>query len=168
MRMFKTVGIILTALSLAGCGQLQFGKERQTLSAKPPEGTTRPQARPDTLGNRPPPPGARTAEQFDTTTAEERQKAAAAPAAGGEKRLGETVASLGDPSRPGFWLETPLVTSRQQGRIVNPATGKTAQVELVPIEGAPGAGSRISLAAMRLIEVPLTDLPTLEVFAGGA
>jgi len=163
-----TVGVVLAGLLLAGCGQLPFGQDRpgtQT-SAKPPEGTIRPQARPDAVSGRPPPAGARTVDEFDTSTAAEREKAAAAPASGGEQRLGETVASLGAPTRAGFWLETPLVDTRRQGRVYNPATGKSAQVELLPIDGPATAGSRLSLAAMRLIEAPLTDLPTLEVFAG--
>ncbi|MHA6345602.1 hypothetical protein ACXYMW_08830, partial [Roseivivax sp. CAU 1761] len=67
----------------------------------------------------------------------------------------------------GFWLETPLVSAETKGRVVYPQTGKSAQVDLIPIGGAATAGSRISLAAMRLIEAPLTDLPTVEVFAGG-
>ncbi|WP_226621628.1 hypothetical protein [Alloyangia pacifica] len=113
-----------------------------------------------------PPATARTEEQFDTTSAEERA-AAAAPSSSG-RELGSTVASLGDPAEPGFWLETPMVSSVTQGRVVYPATGKSAQVELRPIEGPASGGSRISLAAMRLIGAALTDLPTLTVYAGGA
>ena len=85
--------------------------------------------------------------------------------AGGEKLLGETVASLGDPTKPGFWLETPLVSKPTIGRVHFAGSGKSAQVDLIPIDGPPTAGSRISLAAMRLIDAPLTDLPTLQVFA---
>ncbi|SDG35288.1 hypothetical protein [Alloyangia pacifica] len=114
-----------------------------------------------------PPANARTEEQFDTTSAEERAAAASAPASS-ERQLGSTVASLGDPAEPGFWLETPMVSSVTKGRVVYPATGKSAQVELRPIEGPASGGSRISLAAMRLIGAPLTDLPTLTVYAGGA
>ncbi|WP_353472056.1 hypothetical protein PVT71_12215 [Salipiger sp. H15] len=114
-----------------------------------------------------PPANARTAEDFDTTSAAERSAAAAAPATS-ERQLGSTVASLGDPAQPGFWLETPMVSSVTKGRVVYPATGKSAQVELRPIEGPASGGSRISLAAMRLIGAPLTELPTLTVFAGGA
>lgn len=114
-----------------------------------------------------PPANARTEEQFDTTSAEERAAAASAPASA-ERQLGKTVASLGDPAEPGFWLETPMVSSVTKGRVVYPATGKSAQVELRPIEGPASGGSRISLAAMRLIGAPLTDLPTLTVYAGGA
>ena len=106
----------------------------------------------------PPPKSARTVEQFDTTT--EAQRVAAATGAGG-KFLGTTVASLGDPSRAGFWIETPLVTTRGTGRLVYPATGRSAEVELIP---AAGGGSRVSLAALRLLEAPLTELPVLEVY----
>lgn len=134
---------------------------------------TRPQARPDGVAaaalTRPPPPAARTVEEFDTTTIEERAEAAAAPAEpAAERALGTTVASLGDPTQPGFWMETPLVNEVTQGRVRYPTTGLSAQVELRPIDGPATAGSRLSLPAMRLIEAPLTDLPTIEVYAGGA
>ena len=105
-----------------------------------------------------PPAGARTVEQFDTTT--EAQRVAAASDAGG-RLLGTTVASLGDASRAGFWIETPLVSERGTGHLVYPATGKSVEVELIPAESG---GSRVSLAALRLLEAPLTDLPVLEVY----
>lgn len=110
------------------------------------------------------PAQARTAEQFDVTTEKERQVAAAVPQATGETLLGTTVASLGDPSRAGFWLETPLVKEPGKGRVVFKVSGKSSAVDLIPLDGAPTAGSRISLAAMRLIEAPLTELPTIEVY----
>ncbi len=112
----------------------------------------------------PPPRTARTEEQYDTTTAEQRAAAASAAPEAGERKLGETIASLGDPTQPGFWIKTPLVSVAGKGRVVFPATGKSAEVDLIPIDGEPGAGSRLSLAAMRLIEAPLTDLPTIEVY----
>ena len=125
----------------------------------------RPQARPAgaTVVAPRPPANARTEEQFDTTTRAERAAAAAAPEPAGERVLGDTVVSLGDVARPGFWLETALVSSPAKGRVVYGASGKSAQVDLLPIQG----GSRISLAAMRLIEAPLTDLPTVTVYVGG-
>jgi hypothetical protein len=43
--------------------------------------------------------------------------------------------------------------------------GKSINIELRPSGGAAGSGSQISLAAMRLIEAPLTSLPELTVFA---
>lgn len=151
--------VVLAGLSLTACGKLPFLKER-------PQAET-PAASGPATASPPPAAGARTVDQFDTTTADEREKAAAAPKPDGETSLGDTVASLGDPAAPGFWLETPLVSAPAKGRVLNPATGKSAQVDLIPIDGPKTAGSRISLAAMRLIEAPLTDLPTLRVFAGG-
>jgi len=115
----------------------------------------------------PPPPEARTAEQFDTTTAEDRAEALVAPQVDAtEQSLGTTIASLGDPTDPGIWLKTPLVTELTQGRVENTATGKSISLELRPSGGEPGAGSQISLPALRLLEIPLTELPELAVFAG--
>jgi hypothetical protein len=79
--------------------------------------------------------------------------------------LGITVASLGDPTDPGLWLETPLVSSQIAGRIVTD-TAQTALVTLRPSGGAVGSGSRISLAAMQALGLGLTDLATLTVIAG--
>lgn len=76
--------------------------------------------------------------------------------------LGTTVASLGSVSEPGLWLKTPLVSAMQPGRVRLPG-GSAIEVQLLPIEGAETAGSRISLAAMQALGVPLGDLPTLEV-----
>lgn len=112
------------------------------------------------LGAPLPPPDARSVEDFDTTT-EEQRIAAAAPVAGGQF-LGTTVASLGDPVRPGFWIETALATAPGKGRLVYPANGRSVEVELFPIEEG---SSRVSLAAFRLLEAPLTGLPVLEVHA---
>lgn len=155
----------LLVLLASGCGQMAkvFPEGGGASPPKAPtEEDVRPRARPEEV--RKPPENARSAEEFDTTTREEREAAAAAPEDAGEMALGSTVASLGDPARPGFWLETPLVNAAAQGRVEFPETGKSAQVELIPIEGEATAGSRISLAAMRLIGAPLTGLPTLLVF----
>lgn len=80
--------------------------------------------------------------------------------------LGRTVASLGDAAEPGLWLKTPLVTQEGPGRVTYPATGKSAVVMLIPIEGPLTAGSRLSLQAMQALGAPLTDLPEIEVSAG--
>ena len=135
------------------------------------DGAARPQARPtglDTTPPPPPPPNARTVEDFDTTSAEERAAAVAAPPVAetqGERRLGTTIASLGSPADPGIWFKTPLVSEVTQGRVEYPVNGKSVNVELRPSGGEPGSGSQISLAAMRLLEAPLTGLPELVVFA---
>lgn len=111
----------------------------------------------------PPPPTARTVEDFDTTTAEDRAAALQAAPEVGERRLGTTIASLGSPTDPGIWFKTPLVSAVTQGRVEY--NGNSVSVELRPSGGAPGSGSQISLAAMRLIEAPLTGLPEVTVYA---
>ena len=105
---------------------------------------------------------ARTADDFDTTTDAQKAAAQATPAAAGE-RLGEVTASLGDPSDAGLWIKSKLVSAEQPGRIENAATGTSALVELRPLEGEGGA--TLSLAAMRLLEIPLTDIPTITVYS---
>jgi len=107
----------------------------------------------------PPPRSAQTVEQFDTTT--DAQREAAATTSTGGTLLGEAVATLGDPSVPGFWIETPLVETAAMGHIVFVDNGKSAAIELRPTTGA---STRVSLAALRLLEAPLTDLVTLEVY----
>ena len=113
-----------------------------------------------------PPASARTVEQFDTTTEEDRAAAVATPVAATSAALGSTIATLGPPADPGIWIKTPLVTSTVMGRVENPANGKTISLELRPSGGAAGSGSQLSLAAMRLLEIPLTALAEVEVFGG--
>ena len=74
-----------------------------------------------------------------------------------------TVAGLGDPSRPGLWLETPLVQSEGQGRVRLLSGGASVVVTLLPAPGPATAGSRLSLSAMRQLGAPLSDLVELEV-----
>lgn len=107
-----------------------------------------------------PPPSARTIEDFDTTTAEERT--AAASVSSGGRRLGEAIASLGDAAAPGFWVMTDLVDAETPGRVTNLANGTSVEVTLLP--GTSGS-ARVSLAALRLLDAPLTDLVTLDIFA---
>lgn len=116
----------------------------------------------------PPPPAANTQATLDTTTAEQRRQAAAPPAAArGARILGTTVASLGSPTEPGFWLKTPLVQAEAMGRVTNKGNGKSSAVKLIPIEGPASGGSRLSLPAMRLIDASLTELIEIEVTLGG-
>jgi hypothetical protein len=115
----------------------------------------------------PPPPDARTAEEFDTTTDEDRVAALATPTISVDARLGTTIVSLGPPTDPGIWIETPLVTSLVMGRVDYPEAGTTVALELRPSGGAAGSGSQISLAAMRLLEIPLTALAEVVVYGPG-
>lgn len=163
------------ALSVAGCAQLVDSIRPDRPAAPAPtapvaasgatiEGAATAIA-PETTAP-PPPSAARTAEALDTTTAEQRAAAAAPPPAT-NRTLGTTVASLGSPTEPGLWLKTPLVDAQTQGRVTNPATGKSSQVTLIPLDGPATAGSQMSLAAMRLIDASLTDLTEVEVSLDG-
>ena len=147
-------GMILavgTALALAGCAvQSEF------IVSDTPEAV-----------QGAPPANAATVEAFDTTSQTER-KAALVPStvSSGEREIGHTIASLGNPARPGFWLETPLVSVPTKGRVLYRATGRSVAVDLIPTGGDPSGGSLISLPALRLLGAPLTGLPELIVYAG--
>lgn len=164
--MKNTLIITMLLVGLSGCGQLQRVRGAPDVAAGAQDnasnaaGQVHPRSRPNGLASVP--DQARTVEDFDTTTAA--QRADAGESAGTGRALGKTVASLGDPTQPGFWLKTPLVKTAAKGRIRLAETGKSVQVDLLPIEGAETAGSRISLAALRLLGVPLTALPTIDVF----
>ncbi len=168
--MKRIVILTLCAASVAGCGQqVQTAVGEGRANGISSDITLRPKARPDgispsSLAARPP-SGARTQDAFDTTTSEERAAALDVPTSTGERELGVTVASLGSPTEPGFWLKTPLVSAQTEGRVVLAATGKSVQVTLIPIDGPPTAGSRMSLPALRLLEAPLTALSEVTVYA---
>jgi len=181
--MKNLIFLSVTCAALGGCGAVQgiadrftgkpneTGKPSETVGApadpfvqSAPEVTTTTLA-PETAAP-PPPPAAVTAEALDTTTPEQRA-AAAAPAEAPAKTLGKTVVSLGSPTEPGLWIKTPLVDAEAQGRVTNPATGKSSLVTLLPLEGAATAGSRMSLSALRLIGASLTDLTEVEVALEG-
>ncbi len=154
---------LLCLAILAGCAQLQALRPAGT--APPPAALPPPPAGIAAVVSAPPPPAAaRTAAQFDTTT-QAQKDAASAPSSGEGRLLGETVASLGDPGQPGLWIRTALTDVPGSGRIEYAATGRSAVVQLIPSGGAAGSGSQVSLAALRLLEAPLTDLPTVTVYA---
>lgn len=158
---------VILGISLAGCAQVEGLFDQGAAGSAPGTGQsadieTPPAPRPDEsiLSG-----AARTPEAFDTTTEAERRAAradAGTPQAG-EVDLGTTIASLGAPGDPGFWLRTPLVDSPAKGRLDYPAKGTSVVVDLIPLDAERGAGSQISLAAMRLLEADLTGLPELRV-----
>lgn len=164
----KNILLVMSACAVvAGCAQVPGGKAVGPQDAVAgDDAARRPLARPAGLG-RVVPKAARTVEEFDVTTAAERAEAAKAPVAVAERKLGTTVASLGDPTEAGFWIKTPLVAKETAGRVVLPSNGKSVQVTLRPLDSAATAGSRMSLAAMRVIEAPLTGLPEVVVYTGG-
>ncbi|MDJ0626905.1 MAG: hypothetical protein QNJ44_01495 [Rhodobacter sp.] len=111
-----------------------------------------------------PPADARTVEQFDTTTTEQREAVMVETPEPSDGRLGTTIASLGDPNEPGFWIKTPLVDAPASGRLLYVTSGRSVQVQLIPSGTSAGSGSQVSLAAMRLLDAPLAGLPELEVY----
>lgn len=155
--------MIGTAALLAGCANgPEWLKPRESPSAvqesatpAKEETTTRPVARV--------PASARTVDEFDTSSAADKAEAAK-PTSGGTD-LGVTIASLGAAGEPGFWMKTPLVKAAGPGRVVYPANGKSVKVDLIPSAGEAGAGSQLSLAALRVIDAPLTGLPEVRVFS---
>jgi len=110
------------------------------------------------------PPRGRTAEALDTTTPAQRAAASAAARSAEGRRLGETLSGLGSPAEPGFWMVTGLVDRARAGRVVA-ASGAAVALELRPSGGPAGGGSQISLAAIRALGLPLTELSMLQVFA---
>lgn len=158
----KHAYLVLPVLMLSACAEGPvFGTKPDAAAPPPVEAAAvrpapRPANAPISLGTE-----ARSAEALDGSTAAERAAASAsAPPAGGP--LGTTIASLGDPTEQGFWLKTPLVKAPQKGKVV--LGDKTVEVDLIPTGDAPGSGSRISLAALRLLGASLTDLPEVTVF----
>jgi hypothetical protein len=111
-----------------------------------------------------PRPTARTPDALDTTTPAQRAEATAGSPVQGA-RLGTTIASLGNPTEPGFWIRTPLARNEGPGRIEDPATGKSVRLHLIPLDAPAGAGSQVSLPALRLLGVSLTALPEVVVYA---
>lgn len=162
----KFVVALIAVSSLTACEKFQLAKKPAQKSTDAPMMIEEaPAVSAEPLTPPPAPPkSARTAEQYDTTTKEQRIAAVAKPAPAVSSKLGSTIASLGDPTSPGFWLKTPLVSAETAGYVTNPATGQTVQVTLIPIDGPKTGGSQISLAAMRLLGVGLTDLPKIDVF----
>lgn len=77
-----------------------------------------------------------------------------------------TVASLGDPSLPGMWMETPLVAAEQQA-LIRTSRNTQAVVTLKPVPGEASGGSRLSIGAMRALGLPLTELAEVQVLPAG-
>lgn len=145
-------------LLLSACATIlkPFGREAPT-----PEGVLEDPAAPTELSQE-----VDAAPDEETTDVEEIAAApepARPPSANGF--LGETVVALGDPAKPGFWLMTPLVDAERPGRLEREG-GAVVEVTLIPLDVEAGAGSQISLSAMRALDIPITGLIALRVFSG--
>lgn len=160
MTIFQALRVTGCALLLAGCADLPFDQgEPQVVTPVETTETVDPLSE-----AAPPPTNAVTVEQFDTTTAAERAAAAETPAAATETQLGTVIATLGNPTDPGFWVKTALVSAPRAGRLQDPATGASVQVELRPLDAESDTDGQTSLAALRTLGVPLTGLPELQVY----
>jgi hypothetical protein len=157
--------VLILTLVLAGCesttGPVCLDCGPMVASGPPVAGEV-PKARPGTVM---PQEGAVTmaplaAAEGTPAPAVSEAEAAAAPGA-----LGAVVASLGDPGRPGLWLETVLVKVPTKGKVALP-DGTSVAVDLIPIEGAAGSGGRLSVAAYKALGLKITELPVLTVSAG--
>ena len=62
--------------------------------------------------------------------------------------------------------QTPARTGIFFSRAARRRTVASVSARLIPLGGAAGGGSQVSLPALQLIGVSLTDLPTVEVYAG--
>ncbi|RME16904.1 MAG: D-galactarate dehydratase [Alphaproteobacteria bacterium] len=153
--------LLALAMALAGCSLLP----RPDASLAPPPGAVHPAPRPGAVPAVP--DGARTVDEFDTTSQSQRAEAEAEARAEEGRLIGRTVAALGNPADPGFWLETPLAEAPGKGRVVSAENGKAVALDLRPIDGPDTAGSRISLPALRLLGLPLGGLHLLDVYALG-
>ncbi len=155
--------LLIPAFALAACESMTVPTSATTPAPVPTTAAGTPAA---TLDLTPPPrpsAAARTVEQFDTTSAADKAEALAVTVGTPVAALGTTLATLGPPAEPGIWLKTPLVKALMMGRVSY--DGKDANVELRPSGGATGSGSQISLAAMRLLDIPLTDIAEVTVYS---
>lgn len=144
--------VMIVALPLAGCSLFQQpgAVETPPVAAATP---TPPVARP-VMGQ------GVSAAALDTVSAEEKAAALAAPKPAASKELGKVVVALGPPGEAGLWLKAPFVTAVGKGRVVT-GSGQTLAVDLMPGTG----GALLSFAAFRALNLPLTDLPQVTVFA---
>ena len=102
----------------------------------------------------------KSAAALDRTSDAEKAAALAAPAAGSSIALGKVVVALGPPIEGGLWLRAPVVKTAGKGRVVTSA-GQSLAVDLQPGTG----GAILSFGAFRALNLPLTDLPEVTVFA---
>ena len=156
-------------LALSACAQLTDALQPRAPAGivdvlRPDPDTLRPQPRPASAATQAVGVAGRSPDALDQTSPDERA-AALAPSTERTEALGDTLAALGGVSEPGLWLRTGLVTQVRQGRIELPDGSRSLRVELRPSGAPAGAGSQLSLAAFRSLDLPLTQLVSLRVFA---
>lgn len=78
--------------------------------------------------------------------------------------LGQEIVSLGDPTDPGLWIKTRLVSAETVGT-VRTLDGRSAPVTLRPLDG--DGGPQISLAALQRLGLPPAGLAPVIVSEAG-
>jgi hypothetical protein len=153
--------IPLAALTLAGCSadSFPFGRGAPPVTATEARADTpRPEARPAAL--RPPgrrPNGRPVRYHHRGRTRRCGSAGRGKPATGHDHRLARQS------GRGGLLAEDAARYVTAPGRVV--LEGASVNVELIPSGAAAGSGSQLSLAAFRVLGVPLTSLPEVTVFA---
>ena len=140
--------------ALAGCSLLDFGAARP--AAQPTPAVAPPSAPPA----RPVMGQGQSAAALDSVSAAEKAAALAAPKPAAARELGKAVVALGPPAEAGLWIKAPFITAEGKGRVTTDA-GQTLAVDLRPGTG----GALLSFAAFRALNLPLTGLPHVIVFA---
>ncbi|MDE4133531.1 hypothetical protein PXK00_10430 [Phaeobacter sp. QD34_3] len=154
MRMTFFTSSVLSVLLLGGCGDIALPtlpslKKEPPAPVAAPATPAGPQAPLDATGG--------ALDVPDLVEEAPEQEIAPETVFTGSKQV---VASLGDPAVPGLWMETSLVSNEQKA-LLRSASGAEVVVTLKP---SPSAGSaRVSIAAMRALGVPLTELVELQV-----
>lgn len=85
-----------------------------------------------------------------------------AVASSGTRESGRSTLSLGDPSKPGLWIETSLVSVERPGRVTVPSNGRALQVTLRP--GPAGGGARASLQALQTLGLSPAALTEVVIY----
>lgn len=153
--------LLIAALVMTGCADRKFGLFKR--GGKPAEAVVAAPKNADVTGES-------TTDVAPLTVAEASKVSATALAAATkpvtrpEQDKGTTIASLGLLEREGFWLRTSLVKSEAKGRVVVEKSGASVNVMLLPSGAEAGSGSQLSIAAMQVLAIPITDLVQVRVF----
>lgn len=165
----KTFSILTLAAILAGCAQLPTLDGASGPFGEAPEeevviGTPEPLPTGADASAVPPPGVTNSAAALDTVSDADKDAARSAAAAANGGALGEVTVSLGDPSDPGLWIKSALVTTEQPGT-VRTGAGDAIAVTLRPV-GAGTGGAQISLSALQALGLSLTGLHPVTLEAG--
>lgn len=156
-----TSAALLTACSTPNGGLFKSGKPAEITAQTPTDTDIRPKLRPDSPSQSVIAP---LTEETATNVSDAEIAKATKPTVRPEQDKGLTIASLGLLNEDGFWLSTPLVKTKTEGRAVVEKTGASVNLTLLPNGQPAGSGSQLSIAAMQVLAVPITDLVELRVF----